>query len=511
MKARLMFVDRDFDPDLMPPAHADELVQDLEMAPVFAAMAAGDNFLDRIARTALLNAARNDHETVFWRQSVLRDAMDHEKEFRTLYNIARAPLEIRKSILFYGTSNRHPDLMLSGSVRLLEGLRGVIGDLVAFAIEHEELFASQALCGLCAMLREDLDPDYLANMDQHLAMLHFRHGVLFSARLGLGNEGRDFVLRHFLPERWAWLKDLLNGAPPNYRFSLHPRDESGARALSEISDAALADVAVTTAEAADHVNAFFKMLRTELAFYIACLNLRAALRNRVTSLCFPLVDKGANFLAFDDLRDPSLLLSIEGDVVGNDLEAGNAPVLIVSGANQGGKSTYLRSIGLAQIMMQAGMFVTARQFSADLRDGVFTHYRRHEDRGLNSGKFDEELRRMSWLIEQVGRAPLFLFNESFAATNELEGSEISRQIVTALIEAGARIVFVTHMYALAELLAEQGGSFVQFLRPERADDGTRSFRILPGKALSTSFGRDLYRQIFGNSNNTRQAKGDKYD
>lgn len=512
MKARLMFADRDFDLDLIPPANGDELVQDLEMAPVFKAMADGDKFLEQVARAALLTAASNDHDTVLWRQSVLHDAIDHEKEFRALYNIARAPLELRKSILFYGTSNRHPNLMLSSSVRLLERLRRVISDLAAFAIEHEELFASEALCGLCTTLRQDLDPNYLANMDQHLAMLHFRHGVLFSARLGPGNEGRDFVLRHFLPERWAWLKELVNGAPPNYRFSLHPRDESGARALSEISEAALASVAATTAEAADHVNAFFEMLRQELAFYIACLNLRAALRNRVTSLCFPImVEEGPNSLAFDDLRDPSLLLSIEGDVVGNDLEAGNAPVLIVSGANQGGKSTYLRSIGLAQIMMQAGMFVTARQFSADLRDGVFTHYRRHEDRGLNSGKFDEELRRMSWLIEQVGRAPLFLFNESFAATNELEGSEISRQIVTALIKAGARIVFVTHMYALAELLAEQGGSFVQFLRAERADDGTRSFRILSGKALSTSFGRDLYRQIFGNRNNTRQAKGDKYD
>lgn len=507
MKARLMFAARDFDPDAPVPANADDLVQDLEMEPVLAAMAGEDRFLYRIARAALLTSGANDRETVLRRQSVLRDAIAHEAEFRALYAIALAPLEIRKSV-FYFSGGRSAGLMLSGSVRLLEGLRKVIGELVAFAAAHEERFEAPAMRALCAMLLRDLDPDYLADMDRHLATLHFRNGELFSARLGPGNEGRDFVMRFFVPERWAWLRDLLNGAPPNHHFSLHPRDEAGARALSEIGDAALAPVAITTAEAADHVNAFFDMLRTELAFYVGCLNLRAALESRAAPVCFPAPAAAAHTMTFGDLRDPSLSLSIEGEVVGNDLDPGTTPLLVVTGANQGGKSTWLRSIGLAQVMMQAGMFVAARHFSADLRDGVFTHYRRREDRGLNSGKFDEELRRMKGLIEHVGRAPLFLFNESFAATNEHEGSEISRQIVTALIEADARVAFVTHMYALAERFAGRDGPKVRFLRADRGEDGSRSFRILPGEALDTSFGRDLYDQVFGKDDTAVQARRD---
>lgn len=502
-----MFASRDFDPDAAPPANAGDLVQDLEMEPIFAAMAKGDKFLDRIARAALLGAGSNDRKTVLRRQSVLRDAIAHEAEFRALYEIALAPIEVRRSI-FYLTSSRSAGLMLSGAVRLLEGLRKVIGDLVTFATSTMERFEAPALRDLFTTLRRDLDTEYLAEMDRHLAFLHLRNGELFSAKLGPGNEGEDFVLRYFVPERWAWLKDLLNSAPPHHHFSLHPRDEAGARALSEISEAALSTVAIATSEAADHVNAFFEMLRTELAFYIGCLNLRAVLRNRSAPLCFPMVAEVANLLTFEDLRDPSLFLSIEGEVVGNDLEAGTAPVLVVTGANQGGKSTYLRSIGLAQTMMQAGMFVTAQQFSTDLRDSLFTHYRRREDRGLNSGKFDEELRRMSGLVEHIGHTPLFLFNESFAATNEHEGSEISRQIITALTESGARVLFVTHMHALAELLAEQDASMIRFLRAERSEDGKRSFRILPGEALSTSFGRDLYRQIFGDGSEALQSKGD---
>ena len=68
---------------------------------------------------------------------------------------------------------------------------------------------------------------------------------------------------------------------------------------------------------------------------------------------------------------------------------------MITGANQGGKSTFLRSVGVAQLMMQTGMFVAAQAFSADVRDHVFTHFKREEDAAMESGKLDEELARMS--------------------------------------------------------------------------------------------------------------------
>ncbi|MGC8683501.1 MAG: MutS-related protein, partial [Athalassotoga sp.] len=91
---------------------------------------------------------------------------------------------------------------------------------------------------------------------------------------------------------------------------------------------------------------------------------------------------------------------------------------------------------------------------------------------------------------------MILFNESFAATNEREGSEIGRQITSALIEKNIKVFFVTHMYELAHGFYKNRSDGFLFLRAERSEDGNRTFKILNGEPLQTSYGVDLYKKIF---------------
>lgn len=495
MKVNLMFPDRDFDPQADLAVNKADLVQDLEMDTLFAAMANGDEFLLKVVSPALLSSCANDQQVISWRQAVLQDCLAREDVIRALYAITLEPVQIRKS-MFLISGSRHPSLMLSDGRRTLEALHGVLKKLYAFAVQEKDKFQSDGLRMLCAMLMDQLAPDYLAEMRRHLANLHFDNGLLFSARLGNGNTGKDFVPRFFVPERWSWLKEWLGDSPNHYRFSLDPRDESGARELSDLRDEVLKDIAVSVLQASKHVEGFFNMLRTELAFYIGCLNLKKTLAEKNCPTCLPVIAKEDCTLQFEDLRDPSLSLTLSKEAVGNELDAPATGLVLITGANQGGKSTFLRSLGLSHLMFQAGMFVTARRYQADLRDGVFTHYRRREDKDLNSGKFDEELHRMNEIVEQLGKRPFLLFNESFAATNEREGSEVARQIIAALTQAGGHVIFVTHMYALAEDFKNQKDLKTCFLRADRDASGQRSFKILPGDAQTTSFGRDLYNQIF---------------
>ena len=142
------------------------------------------------------------------------------------------------------------------------------------------------------------------------------------------------------------------------------------------------------------------------------------------------------------------------------------------------------------------MFVPAVAFRSSLCDGLFTHYKREEDVGMESGKFDEELSRMSEIVDRLTPHSMILFNESFAATNEREGSEIARQIISALLQRGVRAVCVTHMYELAHGFYKTNTGGTLFLRAERGDDGARTFRLVEGEPLPTSYGEDLYHRIF---------------
>jgi DNA mismatch repair ATPase MutS len=186
-------------------------------------------------------------------------------------------------------------------------------------------------------------------------------------------------------------------------------------------------------------------------------------------------------------------------VVGNDLNGDNRDLVIVTGANQGGKTTFLRSLGVAQLMMQCGMFVPAESFSANLCSHIFTHYRREEDAAMKSGKLDEELSRCSEIVDAIAPDALLLFNESFAATNEREGSEIARQITSALLEKRIKIAFVTHLYDFSHSVYGDNKRTSIFLRAERQADGERSFKLREGEPLQTAFGEDLYDEIFGAS------------
>ncbi|MGC4018852.1 MAG: hypothetical protein QM793_06285 [Muricomes sp.] len=188
-------------------------------------------------------------------------------------------------------------------------------------------------------------------------------------------------------------------------------------------------------------------------------------------------------------------------VAGNNLDTENKRLYIITGANQGGKSTFLRSIGQAQLMAQSGMFVGADSFSAPVCRGVFSHFKKEEDTTMKSGKLDEELTRMNELAGHLEEHALMLFNESFAATNEREGSEICLQITQALIENGVEVFSVTHLYTYA--VSFLGDGEVQYLRAQRLENGERTFKIVPGEPLHTAFGEDLYQKIFKSHNQER--------
>jgi DNA mismatch repair ATPase MutS len=508
MKAHLMFRDRDFDLEQKLSSNEPALTQDLELNTLFRAMAVGDEFLLQVARQAVLSGLQNDLETILYRQAVLKDCLQHESLVKEIYDIALEAIETKRTH-WLGVFSRYPSGILYEAVRLLKMLMEVVGKLKRVADEPIGKFESEGFIAFFKMLKTELPDDYFSAVNVKLKELEFRDGVLLSAELGKGNQGVNYMLRKSLRPKPGWFQRIFSGNSSAYRFRIDPRDEAGFRSLSELQDEGINLAANAVAQSADHVLNFFVMLRTELAFYVGCMNLRRQLDSKGLPICFPVpAQPGARKHSCVELRDACLALSMERTVVGNDLDANGKNLFVITGANQGGKSTFLRGIGLAQLMMQCGMFVTAESFSADICRSLFTHYKREEDASMKSGKFDEELDRMSGIVDALTPDSLLLFNESFAATNEREGSEIATQIVRALLETRVKIFFVTHIYEFARGLWENKMNNAIFLRAERQANGQRTFKLLPGEPLPTSFGVDLYAEVFRESAKVKDSLSD---
>jgi len=500
-----MHREADFDLERELPKHTDVLEEDLEIATLLKQMAAGDEFVSEIAQRAIL-LPLVDPPAILFRQQVLGDCIQHPKLVRELYLLAVEGVESpkRSNVFWFRDS---PDQLLSKSLRILETLIDVVERLRKLADEYVTAVRSEGLTRLFSTLQDELNDEYLQELRDHLRQLDLSSGTLISAELGRSNRGTNYVLRK--PFARNFLERINLRRRSGYGFSIPPRDEAGMESLATLRNRGVRLVANALAQSTDHMLDFFRMLQAELGFYVGCVNLYEALSERDIPLCFPTpAQVEERSLSAHALRDASLPFHLSGRVVGNDLDADGRQLVIVTGANQGGKSTFLRSLGLAQLMMQAGMFVAAESFGASVRSGVFTHFKREEDSSMTSGKLDEELARMSAIADLIEPNALLLCNESFAATNEREGSEIARQVIRAMVEARVTVVFVTHLYDLANGLYAQHDEKMLFLRAERQVNGVSPFRVSPGNPLPTSFGEDSYNRIFNGAPERVSAESD---
>ncbi len=163
---------------------------------------------------------------------------------------------------------------------------------------------------------------------------------------------------------------------------------------------------------------FYSHFTEEIAFYVGVINFMKRMEELYITLVMPEPQQtGTKDTEFKNLYELSMAVYMQKKPVGNDISLKDNKLVIVTGANQGGKSTFLRSYGIAQVLMQCGMPVPAERFSAPVYSQVFTHFTRREDEQLNSGRLQAELERMAKMVSAAKPHSLFLLNESFCQYN----------------------------------------------------------------------------------------------
>lgn len=470
---------------------------DLKIDIILQYMAAGDTFLRENIRPLLYNALP-DSQSIFYRQAVLRDCLQNSQAIRAFYSfVSDALIEKTPHYLFFGSN---PERVLENAVRDLEGFLPFLHRLNDLSAQLAPHCTAPAWQRFWQMLDDELTPEYLQEMAVFLQELHFPHGLLVKAQLDLSLKPKHYDLCTALPRKEGGILSHISHlfhSDATHLITIPDRDENGFRILSELRSRAVAALARTVAQARDCVHDFFLALKTELSFYVGALNLADKLALGNHCYCFPTTtdDAAQHPFSAKGLYCATLALQANQQIITNDFCADGQLLTLLCGPNQGGKTTFLLAIGQAQMMLNCGLFVAAQSLKGMIMP-VFTHFKREEDNKLSSGKFEEELSRMSRIIDYLHPNSLILMNESFSATNEQEGSQIALELLAGLKARQVRVIFVTHFHYLASTLYDEACPAYGFYSAQRLKDGTRTYKIEPHAPDISAFGDDLYKKIF---------------
>jgi hypothetical protein len=300
------------------------------------------------------------------------------------------------------------------------------------------------------------------------------------------------------------------------------RNRGGSREINPLMDPLFRDLAQVLdsvcqpiAQALRHYDTlhsgFLSALRDDLAFYLAAVRLMERLRNRGLPVCRPQIapmtervctlQEAYNLnLALHRLAHPDDAAAI----VTNDVQLGDdGRIGILTGPNQGGKTTYTQMVGLCQILAQAGIWVPAARAHISPVDNIYTHFPVAEEVARGTGRFGDEAQRLSVIFGRGTRHSLILLNESLASTNSGESLYIAQDIVRVIRRLGARGIFATHLHELAAdldaLNASTAGdsriiSLVASRRETSDQSSRRSYKIIPGPPLGRSYAREIAEQ-----------------
>ena len=475
----------------------------------------------RVMGVPLLSA-----EEVGYRQEILRDCFRKEEFVGKLYEKASRVLadweKLGKTKSHTGVRDTKAELITD--IRVLRLLVNGMAEVKNLMLENLDGLSSRGFLNLQDRINEEFSQEAGLNLDKILRDLAFYadtdvqkapKGVYtmnkprFQIDLGLcdGLKFSDLKLESMETkvENYsnpygikAKLQGQLGSIAPNmialYKNTALQED------ASELEYQTVSFVMACCGGVLQSFGSFFEQLRFQAGFYLGVINIKNRMKRSGMEYCFPEVGERGT-LRFEDLKEVAMGMEQGIQPVGNAGDLDGKMLTVITGANQGGKSTFLRSIGIAQIMLQSGMMVCARRYRGALYPGFFTHFTRREDSAMNSGRLDEELRRMDKIVSQLDQASMLLLNESFATTTEKEGSAIAYDIIKALKEERVRLLTVTHLTSFAQRIYEEMGEGkdpeAAFYSAQRLEDGSRTFKILPHAPQQTSFGLELFEEVLG--------------
>ncbi|MDF2725837.1 MAG: mismatch repair protein MutS domain protein, partial [Paenibacillus sp.] len=430
----------------------------------------------------------NDPEVIRYRLDIVDDLVHAEPLF-DLFHKLLPELEDMKE-LFYVEKRKDDEIASSlSSISQIEIYTGCIDKLHAFFSKHEPMLQSSGMKALAAIVKDVYDSASFQTLKSEFSQLHFSIRNIKSVTIGVNLDVNlnpieaGLVSLNTESYRSGNLIDkLLRVDFQNDPFTcLSPLQAVGKGTSKEQSAIFRQAVNSTLQQQFKQAVAdwrpvirlfnrvesrFLVRLVDEIGFLLGGVTLIKKLQRYGVPICKPNVEPmQSRALHIAGLYNPVYVLQLEEPaassispvIVNNIIFDENGMVYIFTGPNQGGKSVFTKAIGLAQTMLQLGLFVPGYRATMSPVDQILTHFPLKSD-NHHFGRFGEECQRLTEQFKKLSRHSLFLLDESFSSTSAAEAAHIAEEVLQGLCEVGCKVVFATHLHDLARKIDELNAS-----------------------------------------------------
>ena len=196
------------------------------------------------------------------------------------------------------------------------------------------------------------------------------------------------------------------------------------------------------------INENLFVLIDQMNYYLVISRFNKNLKKENISFVYP--NTKSSEIMFLNSVDLSLLIKKpSSEIVKNDILFNNDKrVFLLTGKNSGGKTTYLRSIGICLVLALAGSFVPASMANITDIDKIYLFFQKNEEADLS--RFEYELKRIDVILENCNERTLLLSNEMFSSTTTIKALEHYERVLNTVLLKNTFAIFVTHNYDMVK-------------------------------------------------------------
>ena len=241
----------------------------------------------------------------------------------------------------------------------------------------------------------------------------------------------------------------------------------------------------------DFIDNTIKSFDREVQFYILYLEYIGKLKRNGLDFTYPCMSytKRLDVVGGYDLALAYKNLGSGANTISNDfnLDSGER-IYILTGPNQGGKTTFARAFGQILFLASIGCPVPCRKAELFLCDHIFTHFSSEENLSTNAGRLKEELVRLKCIMQNVTTNSIVIINELFASTTSHDAYTMGKKVLDYFISLDCICLYVTHIHELSQI-SKKTVSLIATVHSDQ--DAIRTYKIIRKPAEGLAYANSI--------------------